>query len=156
MPPTRLTIRLICVATGTASSAASCALILDIKGKRFVAGERPHIDFLRCLRTHFARFAILNDPDRGAGRTRLLFASVYDGDLDDHVAELVAATSDMDAIWGGREGYGGAAAFGTFVRQHAQEPAGFYIAFRDETAASIGVPDQLRSPDRRRLRSCPG
>ncbi len=109
----------------------------DIKGRRLVAGERPHIDFRRCPRTHFARFAILNDPDRGAGRTRLLFASVYDGDLDGHLAELVAATSDMQAIWGGCEGYGGTADFGAFVRQHELEPAGFYIAFRDETAASI-------------------
>ena len=109
----------------------------DIKGKRLAAGERPHIDFLRCPRTHFARFAILNDPDRGAGRIRLLFASVYDGDLDGHLAELVAATSDMDAVWGGCEGYGGVASFGAFVRRHALEPAGFYIAFRDETVASI-------------------
>ena len=31
--------------------------------------------FGRSRRIHFARFAILNDPDRGPGRTRLLFAS---------------------------------------------------------------------------------
>ena len=138
MPPTCLTI-LAPIRRGqeTALGGILRAVGDDIKGKRFAAGERPHIDFPRCPRTHFARFAILNDPDRGAGRTRLLFASVYDGDLDDHVAELVAATSDMDAIWGSCEGYGGAATFGAFVRQHAQEPAGFYIAFRDETAASI-------------------
>jgi hypothetical protein len=109
----------------------------DIKGRRLATGGRPHIDFLRCPRTHFARFAILNDPDRGAGRTRLLFASVYDGDLDGHLAELVAATSDMAAIWGGCEDYGGAAGFGAFARRHALEPEGFYISFRDETAASI-------------------
>jgi hypothetical protein len=120
----------------------------DIKGKRLAAGERPHIDFLRCPRTHFARFAILTDPDRGTGCTRLLFASVFDGDLDAHLAELVAATSDMDAIWGGCEGYGGAADFGAFVRRHAFEPEGFYIAFRDETAASIrrAISCDRRSP----------
>ena len=122
----------------------------DIKGKRLAAGERPHIDFLRCPRTHFARFAILNDPDRGAGLMRLLFASVYDGDLDGHLAELVAATSDMDATWGGCEGYSGVASFGAFVRRHALEPAGFYIAFRDETVASIqraiGGDRRLRRP----------
>jgi hypothetical protein len=120
----------------------------DIKGKRLAAGERPHIDFLRCPGTHFARFAILNDPDRGAGCTRLLFASVYDGDLDRHLAELAAATSDMNAIWGGCEGYGGATTFSAFVRQHALEPAGFYIAFRDETVASIqrAISGDRRSP----------
>jgi hypothetical protein len=138
MPPTCLTI-LAPLRRGeeTALGGILRAIGDDIKGKRLAAGERPHIDFRRCPRTHFARFAILNDPDRGAGCTRLLFASVYDGDLDGHLAELVAATSDMQAIWGGCEGYGGTADFGAFVRQHELEPAGFYIAFRDETAASI-------------------
>jgi len=138
MPPTCLTI-LAPIRRGeeTALGGILRAIGDDIKGKRLAAGERPHIDFLRCPRTHFARFAILNDPDRGAGCTRLLFASVYDGDLDGHLAELVAATSDLEAIWGRCEGHAGAAGFGAFVRRHAQEPEGFYIAFRDETVASI-------------------
>ncbi len=109
----------------------------DINGKRLSAGERPHIDFLRCPRTHFARFAILTDADRGAGCTRLLFASVYDGDLEGHLAELIAATLDMNAIWGGCEGYVDAAGFGAFVRRYAREPDAFYVAFRDETVTSI-------------------
>ena len=138
MPPSCLTI-LAPIRRGeeTALAGTLRAIGDDIKGRRFAAGERPHIDFLRCPRTHFARFAILNDPDRGAGCTRLLFASVYDGALDGHLAELVAATSDMDAIWSGCDGYDGAARFGAFARRHALEPEGFYIAFRDETAASI-------------------
>jgi hypothetical protein len=110
----------------------------DIAGKRLAANpDRPHIDFLRSRYIHFARFAILNDPDRGPGRVRLLFASVYDGPLDAHLQELVAITSAMDAIWAPCEGYSGIAGFPAFVRAHAHDSDAFYVAFRDETAESI-------------------
>ena len=42
-------------------------------------GGRPHIAFAQSRAIHFARFAILTDPDRGPDRARLLYASVYDG-----------------------------------------------------------------------------
>jgi hypothetical protein len=109
----------------------------DIQGRRLPPGERPLIDFSRCRRIHFARFAILTDPDRGPGCARLLFASVYDGDPEGHLAELVAATADMDAIWGACEGYAGAAAFGDFVTARAHAPEACYVAFPGETVASI-------------------
>src|SRR6185295_18149874 len=101
------------------------------------AAGRPHIDFTRSRRIHFARFWILDDPDRAPERKRLLYASIYDGDLDGHLAELVAITSDMDAIWGRCEAYSGAAGFGAFIRAHAREPEAFYIAFRDDTVERI-------------------
>ena len=128
----------------------------DINGRRLVPGERPHIDFRRCRRVHFARLAILTDPDRGPGCMRLLFASVYDGDLDAHLAELAAATSDMDAIWGKCAGYAGAASFGAFVRAHTQDVEAFYAAFPDETAASIRRcrPGHSRVAARARVRPC--
>jgi hypothetical protein len=50
------------------------------------AARRPHIDFCRSRRIHFARFAILADPDRGPDRQHLLYASIYDGSLDGHLA----------------------------------------------------------------------
>jgi len=110
----------------------------DITGKQLAAAPaRPHIDFLRAHHIHFARFAILNDPDRGPGRVRLLFASVYDGTLDAHLRELVAITSALDAIWAPCEGYSDVAGFPAFIRAHAYEPDAFYVAFRDETAESI-------------------
>ena len=110
----------------------------DIRGARREAGaSAPHIDFPASERIHFARFGILADPDRGPDATRLLFASVYDGTLDDHLFELLAITSDPDAVWGRCEDYGGVAAFATFIRAHAHQPAAFYTAFRDEAAASI-------------------
>lgn len=109
----------------------------DINGKRLPASGVPHIAFVRSRRIHFARFAILNDPDRGARRTRLLFASIYDGRLDAHLDELVSITADMDAIWSSCDGYAGRQDFARFIKAHAYEPAAYYIAFRDQTAESI-------------------
>ena len=118
----------------------------DINGKDISAGRtRPHIAFVRSHRIHFARLAILNDPDRGAERSRLLFTSIYDGALDAHLDELVSITSDMDAIWGGCEGYTGPSDFPGFIRAHTQELAAYYIAFRDESVESI-----MSAIDRRR------
>ena len=117
----------------------------DIRGRTLTdAAARPHIDFIRSRSIHFARFGILDDPDRGPDRKRLLYASVYDGDLDGHLAELMAITSDMDAIWGHCEAYSGAARFGAFIRAHTREPEAFYIAFRDETVERIQQSIALR------------
>jgi hypothetical protein len=66
-----------------------------------------------------------------------LFSSNYDGSLDDHLSELVAATTGMDAIWGACEGYVDSRGFADFVRAHALRPAAFYIAFRGETSHRI-------------------
>jgi hypothetical protein len=109
----------------------------DIRGRTLTDISRPHIDFCRSRTIHFARFAILDNPSRGPERKRLLYSSNYDGDLNDHVAELTAITSDLDTIWGRCEGYAGAARFGAFIRAHALEPEAFYIAFRDETVERI-------------------
>jgi hypothetical protein len=108
----------------------------DIKGKRLAPG-RAHVDFAGSRAIHFARFAILTDPDHGPGRMRLLYAAIYDGELAAHLAELVSITSDMDAIWGGCEGYSGIDGFSAFIMQRTQPAAAYYIAFRDETAVSI-------------------
>lgn len=108
----------------------------DIRGTKSDT-NRPRMEFTRSQRIHFARFAILPDPDRGPDRSRLLYAATYDGSLDDHLAELIAITSDMDAIWGHCDGYPGIGTFGAFVRAHAHEPHAFYIAFRDQTVAGI-------------------
>src|SRR6266567_3903047 len=110
----------------------------DVRGRRLAerAGA-PHIDFPRSRLIHFARFTLLDDPDRGPGRQRLLFSSNHDGDIPDHLRELVALTSDMDAIWGRCEGYTGPAGFEAFVHAHALAPQAFYMGFRDETVETI-------------------
>ena len=66
-----------------------------------------------------------------------MFSSNYDGSLDDHLSELVAATTGMDAIWGACEGYVDSRGFADFVRAHALTPVAFYIAFRGETSHRI-------------------
>ena len=110
----------------------------DIEGSRSTGGSgRVRVEFTRSRRIHFARFGILTDPDRGPGCERLLYSATYDGDLDAHLAELIAITSDLDAIWGRCEAYQDVAGFGRFIRAHALEPAAFYIAFRDETVGQI-------------------
>lgn len=110
----------------------------DIKGKRLEPGSvRPGVEFRHSRHIHFARFVILDDPDRGRDRKRLLYSANYDGDLDGHLAELIAITFDLDAIWGRVEGYTGHAAFAAFIRAHTQDPEAFYIAFRDETVERL-------------------
>jgi len=123
----------------------------DVNGSRLPAVGRPHIAFPRSERIHFARLAILSDPDRGPGRHRLLYASVFDGSLDAHLAEIVALTTDLDTIWGRCEGYAGAGELAAFMKSRAYEPAALYIAFRDETVASIhGVISARRARDQAR------
>ena len=110
----------------------------DIKGKRLEAGAvGPRIEFRHSRHIHFARFVILDEPDRGRDRKRLLYSANYDGELESHLAELIAITPDMDAIWGRVEGYTGPAAFAAFIRAHTQEPEAFYVAFRDETVERL-------------------
>ncbi len=110
----------------------------DVTGaRRWAAPHRPHVNFVRSRQIHFARFAIFDDPDRGAGHTRLLFASVYDGGLDEHLAELVDITEGHDEIWSACEGYTAGSDFNAFTKTHAVDPAAYYIAFRDETVSSI-------------------
>jgi hypothetical protein len=117
----------------------------DIRGRRLdTRADNPRIEFLRSRQIHFARFAILGDPDRGPDRKRLLYSANYDGELESHLAELTAITSDMDAIWSRCETYTGAAEFASFIHAHAHEPDTFYIAFRDETVDSIRAAIALR------------
>ena len=110
----------------------------DVKGRRLEpANVRPRIEFRESRHIHFARFAILDDPDRGPDRKRLLYSANYDGGLDAHVDELMRITSDVDAIWGRVEGYTGPATFASFIRAHSLEPNAFYIAFRDGTVEDL-------------------
>ena len=116
----------------------------DIRGTKARDAATPRIEFCRSSRIHFARFAILDDPDRGANRKRLLFSSNYDGGLDDHLAELVAITTDMSAVWGPCEAYTGVERFADFIRAHAQASNAFYIAFRDATVEGIHRDNAVR------------
>jgi hypothetical protein len=110
----------------------------DIQGRTAAGGDaRPHIDFTRSRTVHFARFAMLRDPARGPHATRLLFSSVYDSTLGDHLDDLRAITSDLDTIWGRCRGYPGFDGFPAFIRAHAVHPAAVYAAFPGERVGAI-------------------
>jgi hypothetical protein len=110
----------------------------DIKGKRLAGGApEPHIDFPSSRTIHFARLAILDDPDRGPEFKRLLLVTDYDGRWRDHVLELAALTTDPGAIWGCCEGYVDSAHFPQFIRAHTVKPQAYYIAFRNLTLQQI-------------------
>ena len=111
----------------------------DIRGKRIARGApSPHIDFPRSRTLHFARLTLLDDPDTGPGRKRLLLATDYGGTWDAHVQELLALTFAPDTIWGCCEGYTSGDDFADFIRSHMVEPQAYYIALPD-----LGL-DQIR------------
>jgi hypothetical protein len=110
----------------------------DVKGKRLADGARqPHIDFPSSRTIHFARLALLDDPDRGPGQVRLLLVTDFDGSFSNHVRELISLTTDPDAIWGCCEGYSGRGDFPGFIRANLVNPGAFYISFRGLTLKQI-------------------
>ncbi|OAN67120.1 hypothetical protein [Sphingomonas sp. TDK1] len=85
--------------------------------------------------THSSRWVIVDDdPGRGP---QLLLAAEFDGELDDYLRHQMAITPGLDEIWSHCEGYAGRAHFIDFIRSNAFPTQAFYIAFPDETVASI-------------------
>jgi len=110
----------------------------DIRGRRLEGDPTfPHIHFTRSDRIHFARFAIVEDPEGRRHRDRLLYAATFDGTLSEHIRELLAITTHMQAIWGHCQGYTGVEGFPAFVRAHAREPEALYIAFREGSVEAV-------------------
>ena len=107
----------------------------DIKGKRLTGGLR--IEFAQTPSIHFARFALLPDIERGAGRERLLFSTDYDGAQLHHLQEILTQTTNPDAIWGCCEGYKNCLSFVQFIREHTVAPDTYYISFRDESVPRL-------------------
>lgn len=85
--------------------------------------------------THCSRWVIVED-EVGPG-ARLLLAIEFDGDLTDYLTHQMAITPGLDKIWGHCEGYPGKDGFIDYIRKTAFPTQAFYIAFRDETVASI-------------------
>ena len=107
-----------CAQSSTASAMTSKASDLSM------GSPEPHIDFPSSRTIHFARLALLDDPDRGPERKRLLLVTDYDGNWRDHVLELMSLTSDPDAIWGCCAGYAARDRFLEFIREHMVAAAG--------------------------------
>jgi len=105
----------------------------DVEGTNSpVAASQPRITFVDSHSIHFARLALLDDPDRGHNRKRLLLTTDYDGPEADHLQEVIARTNQPELIWGCCEGYEGPSSFSQFIRAHIVQPETYYIAFRGE------------------------
>lgn len=115
----------------------------DIRGQHARA-DGARIEFPASDSIHFARFALLDDPERGPGRARLLFATDYDGTLRDHLREIMARSRRPEWIWGRLEGYTTADRFPEFVQAHRIEPDTYYIAFRATSLPALRQAIALR------------
>lgn len=116
--------------------------------KSFLADIGRHIRTNSSVRwtesrlVHFARWAILPDPNRGG--SRLLFACNYDGELEAFLEELVAIAPGLDQIWGHCEGYTGQSNLLAFIQEHTYKPQAFFIAVRTATVQTIRSAIDLR------------
>ncbi len=115
----------------------------DIQGRGTNAGSQARIGFTDSNSIHFARLVLMDDPDRGIGRKRLLFATDYDGEQEDHTKEVIGRTKRPEAIWGCCEGYEGVEHFAEFIRAHAIKPDTYYIAFRGEGVPHLRACNEL-------------
>lgn len=115
----------------------------DVRGQRLDQRDHhTHLHFQDSQNTHFARFAILEDPDAGPGRKRLLFSSNYDGSLEDYLNELVEITPDeaVQTIWGRYEGFNGRREnLKAFLRDQNEKIKvdTFYVGMHGETVQDI-------------------
>jgi uncharacterized membrane protein YphA (DoxX/SURF4 family) len=105
-------------------------------------GGNPYVQFPQDRISHFARFLVT--PPRPGYGPRLLFASVYNGELDAYLAELVRVSPGLDDVWGHCEGYPGRAGFLPFAYTHAQSNRALYFGFPDETLTTIRTKIGLR------------
>ena len=114
----------------------------------------------RAATTHFARWVILppsqDEDGRGLGEGHLLaFESNFDGQLDQHVADLrTALGSLLDGAFAHAEGYPGsadAAALEQFFRRGALRAAAFYVAHGGLAVGVIQGDATLKQAVERRL-----
>jgi len=84
---------------------------------------------------HIVRWVIFDND------TRLLFATNFDGDVEDYMRDFaVRAPDGIDAIWGHCEGYPGARDFPKlrdYILGSAIETTGYYCAYPNATVAEI-------------------
>src|SRR5688572_24782649 len=110
----------------------------DIRGTHSAeVPTAPRIHFTWSQTIHFARLTLVDDPERGVDRRRLLFSTDYDGSWDAHVREIIELTQRPEAIWGCCDGYTGPEHFADFVRRYTITPQAHYIAFRGEELARL-------------------
>jgi hypothetical protein len=103
--------------------------------------DNPYIRFDDDRYTHFARWIVFETP---GSRPRLLYMSVFDGDLGSYIAEVVRVSPGLDAIWGHCEGYTGPGDFLRFIQTYSMPAQAPFYAFRAETLQSIRTKTAIR------------
>ncbi len=124
----------------------------DILGKHVseaTAGVR--IEFQKSDTIHFAQLVLLDDPDRGPDRKRLLLATDFDGTMEAHGQEILRRSQQPDALWGCCEDYAGPADFAQFLNRHLVTPGAYYIAFRGDNLGELRSDMQLQAWFQERL-----
>jgi Dyp-type peroxidase family len=113
------------------------------------------IRFHAMTRVHFAAWVIL--PGDSAFPATLVLETTYDGDLEDHLGDLVAHGSDaLDAVYCLCEGYPPAGskepwAVRQYLKMHSVKSAIFWTAFPGRSAANIRNAMAVRDDARRYL-----
>ncbi len=113
--------------------------------------ENPWVPFAQLKSIHFARWAILPLSHDAAGReipAQLLFATNYDGSLQEHLGELVkvAGPSGLDQIYRHCEGFPdlpGDQEREAFLRRHQVAYNAFYVGTVGRTVDQIARENQL-------------
>lgn len=138
-PQNALTV-LIPIKSGEEEKLTTC---LEELGQNYECwNNRSNSLFQKSLSTHFARFVILNDYERGL-QAHLLFSSNYDGDFSDYVQELVETTGNtLNQIFSLCENYVPgtslcAESFKKFIKLYSFNPQVFYPAFQNKTVSII-------------------
>ncbi|GHN01056.1 hypothetical protein WSM22_25450 [Cytophagales bacterium WSM2-2] len=106
------------------------------------------IPFLQLKSIHFARFVIIEASQVNGKPTPawLSFSSNFDGDLDDHLTELISkAGNGFDEVYAHCKNYPGKNEWVGFIKSHMLPPPNaFYIGHRGLTVEVIRYQNEVR------------
>lgn len=123
--------------------AQEAALRTILKAINDDPAENPYMQFGKDGITHFARIVILKEQDSDHG-PRLVFATNYNGYLEDYIEDLANASPGLDEVWGKCEGYSSADGFLAFVRKYSVLNAVQYFGFPSATVEKVRLQSALR------------
>lgn len=103
-------------------------------------GIRLAIDFPRSRTVHFARLAVLEAPELGPERRRLLYSANFDGSIAEHASDLASITATPSSFWGLLEGYTDGQQLSHFLERHRIPFGAYYRAFPRQSVAELKRP----------------
>jgi uncharacterized membrane protein YphA (DoxX/SURF4 family) len=105
--------------------------------------DNPYMQFGRDGITHFARMVILKEQDSENG-PRMLFATNYNGYLDDYIEAIANASPGLDQVWSKCEGYSPADGFLAFVKKYSIANPVQYFGFPSARVEKVRLLFALR------------